>query len=768
MARGSGLLFENLKNSRTWRAAGRAFLAVDAFVDSWFFESGQRARERYANFSAFMDRFHVSGWRKGAVELSSEALTIGVAGSIVALMLAVPAFRETSENWLKQQDLAVTFLDRYGREAGRRGIRHDDSVPLDAVPDILIKAVLATEDRRFWSHYGVDPLGTLRALSANARASGIVQGGSTITQQLAKNLFLSNERTIERKVKEAYLALWLEFHLSKREILKLYLDRAYMGGGNFGVQAAAQFYFGKSIRDITLAEAAMLAGLFKAPTRYAPHINLPAARARANDVLENMVEAGFLTEGQIYVARKNPAAPVDRERDAAPDWYLDWAFEEVKRLARDGKLGRNRVLTVRTTLDTSIQKRAQAAIEDNLRQFGKRYNAKQAAAVIMEPSGAVRAIVGGRDYGDSQFNRATNAERQPGSSFKPFVYTTALMSGRFTPDTIVNDSRICLGNWCPRNYTGRYAGRVPLRSALARSLNTVAVRLSVDVGDGRGTWMKAKSGRAKIIDTARRMGLTTPLRDTVSLPIGAAVVTVLDMASAYGVFASGGKRAKAYAAIEVRNSAGDVIYRRDRDGPKRAQIIDPRVIAGMNSMMNGVVEAGTARRARLPGIAAAGKTGTTNAYRDAWFVGFTGNYVGAIWYGNDNYQPMERMTGGSVPAQTWHDIMTFAHQGIEIKPLPGVPHPPLDEELAKRVAERAKESGLGAPSRPATLSRKTVSTLGQIEKAMQQTGASLMRQREGRETLGKPSRASGFTRRGKALERIGRVRVRRAQLFSGR
>ncbi len=312
-------MLRSFNNSAFGRKLKRFALAFDAWVNSSLYESSQRARERYANFSAFMDRFHVSGAAKLGVELSCEVLTAGAAGAILMLALAMPAFRETSDDWLKKQDLAVTFLDRYGQEAGRRGIRHDDSLRLEDVPDVLLQAVLATEDRRFWTHWGVDPVGTLRALSANARASGVVQGGSTLTQQLAKNLFLTNERTIERKIKEAFLALWLEFHISKKEILKLYLDRAYMGGGNFGVQAASQYYFGKSVREISLAEAAMLAGLFKAPTRYAPHVNLPAARARANDVLQNMVEAGFQTEGQVNIARRNPATPVDREDDYSPD-----------------------------------------------------------------------------------------------------------------------------------------------------------------------------------------------------------------------------------------------------------------------------------------------------------------------------------------------------------------------------------------------------------------------------------------------------------------
>ena len=664
-----------------------------------------------------MDRFHVSGGKRLAVEFSCEALTAGSFGGLLLLALAIPAFRETSEDWLKRQDLAVTFLDRYGQEVGRRGIRHDDSLKLEDVPDVLIQAALATEDRRFWSHWGVDPVGTLRAVTVNARAAGTVQGGSTITQQLAKNLFLNNERTIERKIKEAFLALWLETHLSKKEILKLYLDRAYMGGGNFGVQAAAQYYFGKSVREISLAEAAMLAGLFKAPSRYAPHNNLPAARARANDVLQNMVDAGFLTEGQINIARRNPATPVDREEESSPDWYLDWAFEETKKLAAAGKFGSNRVLVVRTALDNNIQKRAQLAVEDNLRTYGKQYRATQAAAVVMEPDGAVRAIIGGRDYGESQFNRATDALRQPGSSFKPYVYAAALLTGRVKPNSIVADVPTCLGNWCVKNYGGSFSGRMPLSVALARSVNTIAVRMTTLAGDGRGDWDKAKSGRAKVVALAHKMGLTTPLTDTVSLPVGAGEVKVIDQAAGYAVFANGGMSALPFAAIEVRNSAGDIIYRREADGPKRERVLPASVVTDMVGMMTGVVTAGTAARARLPGIPTAGKTGTTNASRDAWFVGYSGNFVAAIWYGNDDYKPTNNMTGGTIPAQTWYDIMAYAHQGADLKPLMGAPKPD-PAAAAAGLSAVPQNANIAAPLRPFVLSAKSVKTLVGIEAAL--------------------------------------------------
>ncbi len=558
-----------------------------------------------------------------------------------------PAFEDTSgADWLKKEDLAVTFLDSYGQVVGRRGIKHDDSVPIEQMPKYLIDAVIATEDRRFFEHIGIDFVGVFRALMVDAKANGVVQGGSSLTQQLAKNIFLSNERTLTRKVKEAYLALWLEGHLTKRQILQLYLDRVYMGGGTFGIQAASQFYFGKSVRDVSLAEAAMLAGLFKAPTKYAPHINLPAARARANEVLNNLVDAGYLTEGQIYAAVRNPATPVPRGQTYSPDWYMDWAYNEVRQLAEAGKLGNNRVLTVRTALDSNLQKYADDTIADQLREYGPSYHVKQSAMVILDPStGAVRTIVGGQDYGESQFNRAVDAMRQPGSSFKPIVYLTALLTGNFHPDTIVVDEPVCIGNWCPHNFGNKYYGRVPLITALTHSLNTVAVRLSIAIGAAdsmpghNNVFEEAKRGRAKIIETARKMGIYTPLPDTVSLPIGADDVNVIEMSSAYATFANGGKRVTPYAAVEIYNSKGDLIYSHDRDAPAPKQVFDKAKIIDMVTMMRNVVQDGTAQRAKLDNVDIAGKTGTTNGFKDAWFNGYSGNFVGTIWLAMTTIRP---------------------------------------------------------------------------------------------------------------------------------
>ncbi|WP_028135417.1 PBP1A family penicillin-binding protein [Bradyrhizobium sp. A11] len=700
------------------------FLDLDARIDSSLFSSAKGIRELYERYSTFMDRFYVGRWKRWVfIEPLSEAATLGLGGLVVMLALAIPAFRETAdEDWLKKSDLAVSFLDRYGNPIGSRGIKHNDSIPLEDFPDVLIKATLATEDRRFYEHFGIDIAGTARALVTNAQAGGVRQGGSSITQQLAKNLFLSNERTIERKVNEAFLAIWLEWRLTKNEILKLYLDRAYMGGGTFGVDGAAHFYFNKSARDVTLAEAAMLAGLFKAPTKYAPHINLPAARARANVVLDNLVDAGFMTEGQVFGARRNPAFAVDRRDEASPNYYLDYAFEEMRKLVDTfPKSYTERVFVVRTAIDTNVQKAAEDAVENQLRQFGRDYHATQAATVVADLDGGIRAMVGGRDYGASQFNRATDAYRQPGSSFKPYVYTTALLNG-YTPNSIVVDGPVCIGNWCPQNYGHSYSGSVTLTQAITRSINVVPVKLSIEIGrkNEPKTQNPAKVGRAKIVEVARRFGLKAPLPDTPSLPIGSDEVTVLEHAVAYATFPNRGKAVTPHAVLEVRTGAGDLVWRWDRDGPKPRQAIPASVAADMAGMMSHVVSEGTARRAALDGIPTAGKTGTTNAYRDAWFVGYTGNFTCAVWYGNDDYSPTNRMTGGSLPAQTWHDIMLAAHQGVEVREIPGIGMgqklPP--QHVSNAQANAAPKILETKPGPPPVLTKRGADILVRVEKLL--------------------------------------------------
>ncbi|WP_172795242.1 transglycosylase domain-containing protein [Polycladidibacter hongkongensis] len=663
------------------RDVSAKLLAADAWIDSTLWQAWQAIRAAWRGYSAFMRRFRARGLWRILAELGSEGATLGTAGVIVMLAFAQPAFEATKRaDWKTTSDFSVTFFDRNGDLLGKRGILLNDKVPLDEIPDQMIKATLATEDRRFFSHFGIDFIGTFRALVANVKARSVVQGGSSLSQQLAKNLFLSNERTLQRKIKEAYLALWLEANLSKREILKLYLDRAYMGGGTFGVTAAADYYFDKDIREITLAEAAMLAGLYKAPSKYAPHENLPNARARANEVLSNMVEANFLSEGQIIAARRNPATPVDRGKSTAADYFMDYAFEQIQDLALQfPELSKDRVLSVDTTLDSALQSQAESSVASMLDEQGKRYRVREGALASITTSGEVRAMVGGRDYDESQFNRAVHALRQPGSSFKPFVYMTAFLNG-YSAEDIIRDAPINIGGWSPRNYGRRYRGAVTLKTALTKSINTVPVRLA------------QKVGRDKIVQTAYMMGIQSELRISRPLPLGVAEVTVIDMAGSYAAFASGGLKVQPFAVVKVRNSKGELVYDHARDAAAPIRILPFDKTAEMNDILVNVVQAGTGRRARIEGVTAAGKTGTTQAYRDAWFVGYTGNLVTAVWYGNDDFTPTNNMTGGSLPAMTWQKYMEFAHQGVEIQPMPGI-----DPEAYSRAL--IAQEGDAAPAR---------------------------------------------------------------------
>jgi len=687
---------ERKRSPRKLRAPrATIFLDIDAWIDSTLYEARFKLAELWENLTIFFRRFRFYGVKRGITEILSEGLTLVAAGSVVMLALATPAFEETAGDWRAQDDYAVTFLDRYGNEIGQRGIRQRDSVPIDEMPDHVIKAVLATEDRRFFEHFGIDFLGLFRALAENMRANSVVQGGSTITQQLAKNLFLTNERTVERKIKEAFLALWLEANLTKKEILQLYLDRAYLGGGSFGISAAADFYFNKQVKDLTLAEAAMIAGLFKAPARYAPHVNLPAARARANEVLTNLVQSGFMTEGQVLSARLHPASAVDRGEHEAPDYFLDWAFEEVKKLVPKGV---THSLVARTTIDLDLQQAGEESLEFHLRQYGKAYDVEEGAVVLMDTDGAVRALVGGRDYGQSQFNRATRALRQPGSSFKPYVYAAAMEAG-FTPQSVISDAPISWGNWSPQNYGRSFAGRVDLMTALARSYNTVPVRLARDY-----------LGIDVIQKLVKDMGVETELNGHKTMVLGSSGMTVMDQATGYSVFANGGFAGTRHGILELRTHSGEVIYDYRRDAPPPRRVLSEKAVSYMNSMLVAVPEWGTGRRAALPNVRSAGKTGTAQAYRDAWYVGFTGNYVAAVWLGNDDYRPTNEMTGGTLPAMVWQRFMAYAHQNVELKPIPGIenPLPPKGGAAVAASETDAEDTGLPRPAQTMPLATREV------------------------------------------------------------
>ena len=540
----------------------------------------------------------------------------------------------------------IRILGRDGSLVAERGVSRA-YIPLDMLPREVADAVVATEDRRFFEHPGLDPLGMLRAAIANLRAGRLTQGGSTLTQQLAKNLFLSSERTFSRKAEELVLALWLELKLSKRDILELYLNRVYFGGGAHGIEAASQRYFAKSARELTLAEAAVIAGLLKAPSKYAPSASPVQAIARGRVVISKMVEAGLISEEEANRARASEIrfssmmrVPEQADMAYAVDYVLDVAapFEDADRDE----------IVIETTLDANLQRRAGEVVESALAGKGRPLEASQAAVVVLAPDGGIRALIGGRSYADSQFNRAVKAHRQPGSAFKPVVYLTALESG-LTPDSIVEDAPVTAGRWSPKNENNRYVGATTLRYALANSINSVAVRLLLD------------AGVSKVTATARRLGMKSPLRADASLALGTSEVSLLDLTGAYAAFANGGYVNEPYAIRRIRTGAGKVLFK--RIDAKSDPAIPLRSVAAMNDMLQSVVATGTGRRAAIPGHTVAGKTGTSQDFRDAWFVGYTSYLTAGVWVGNDDGRTMNRVAGGTLPAEIWHDVMLAAHDG---------------------------------------------------------------------------------------------------------
>lgn len=567
----------------------------------------------------------------------------------------------------------LTILASDGTVLAERGLRRG-YVRLDRLPPYLPKAVIATEDRRFYSHFGVDPMGLARATFHNWQAGSVVEGGSTITQQLAKNLFLKPERTIARKLEEAIDAIWLEHRFSKDEILELYLNRVYFGGGTYGVEAAARRYFGRSARAVTLTQAALLAGLLKAPSRYAPTRDADLAATRIDVVLDNMVEAGFLSAAEAKEAAAQPLRLRAFGDETGFPYAVDFVAETLPDLVGENEGD----LIVETTIDADLQRTAQLALRRKLDEEGKALDATQGAVVVLDTSGGIKALIGGRSYRASPFDRAVKALRQPGSAFKPFVYLAALESG-YTPDTIADDEPIVVGRWSPKNHTGTYRGEVTLRDSFAQSINTVAVKLADDVG------------RRRVVRTARRLGIHSKLHERPSLALGTAEVTLLELTSAYVPFANGGQGMVPHIVTKVRNGDGKVLYQL-RPSTLGTVVAAPYVTA-MNDMMNATVASGTGRQAALPDQFAGGKTGTSQNSRDAWFVGYTAHYVAGVWIGNDDGSKMHNVSGGTLPARLWHDIMLHAHQGKEPSSPPST-LPPWLEEAATRPALGSKEGSL--------------------------------------------------------------------------
>ena len=546
---------------------------------------------------------------------------------------------------------SVTFLASDGSVLATYGDLYGGPVGFNALPPHLVQAVVATEDRRFFAHPGFDALGVLRAAWINLRAGAIRQGGSTITQQLAKNLFLTPTRSLRRKVQEMLLAFWLEARFSKQQIFSIYINRVYLGAGTYGVEAASQRYFGISVRDANIFQAAVLAGLLKAPSRFAPTRNPKGAKRRAVLVLDRMVKQGFLSPAQAREAAQTDAGLQRAARGGSSRYFTDWLLERAT-----GNVGHSdRDLVIVTTLDARLQRLAAGKLTALLKASGRRAAVSQGALVALSPGGAIRAMVGGRDYAASQFNRVTQALRQPGSAFKLFVYLAGLEAG-MSPDDAVTDGPLQINGWRPRNYDGRYRGAITLRRALALSVNTVAVRIS------------ERAGRRQVIDAARRLGIGTKLRSHPSLALGAGEVTLLGLTAAYGVLANRGRAVWPHGIAEIRDGKGRVIYRRTGSGG--GQVIAPRRVGQLTAMLEEVIATGTGRAAALD-RPAAGKTGTSQDSRDAWFIGFTAELVTGVWLGNDDFRPMKRVTGGGLPARLWRSFMADALHGLPRQPLPG-------------------------------------------------------------------------------------------------
>jgi penicillin-binding protein 1A len=573
---------------------------------------------------------------------------IAVIGVIIYVGAHLPAI-QSLEIPKRPPTIQIVGLD--GSVLASRGEMPGANVSLKDLPPYLPKAFIAIEDRRFYSHYGVDPIGIARAAVTNILHRGVSQGGSTLTQQLAKNLFLTQERTMARKLQEVELALWLERKHSKSEILELYLNRVYFGSGAYGVEAAAQRYFGKSAKNVTIAEAAMLAGLVKSPSRLAPNRNPEGAGQRAKTVLAAMADAKFITDAQAQASIGHPSYNVKPAGAGTVNYVADWIGEVLDDLV--GQIDQS--IVVETTIDPKLQSVAEASIIDELAAKSVKFNVSQGALVAMTPDGAVRAMVGGRNYAESQYNRAVTAKRQPGSAFKPFVYLTAIEAG-LTPETIRQDAPIDVKGWKPENYTHEYFGSVTLTQALAMSLNTVAIRLGLEVG--------AKN----VVRTAHRLGISSKLDANASIALGTSEVSVIELVGAYAPFANGGLGISPHVVTRIRTNEGKVLYARQPD--PQGQVIEPRYVAMMNTMMQETLLSGTARKAEIPGWTAAGKTGTSQDYRDAWFIGYTANLVTGVWLGNDDNSPTKKATGGGLPVEAWSRFMRSAHQGVPVASLP--------------------------------------------------------------------------------------------------
>ena len=605
-------------------------------------------------------------------------LVIGGAGAVAWVGAHLPPIQSLE---IPKRPPTIEIVDMDGRPLARRGDLAGPPVSIRTLPNYVGNAFVAIEDRRFYHHYGVDPVGIARAVVANVLHRGVAQGGSTLTQQLAKNLFLTQERTLTRKLQEVLLAVWLERRFSKAEILQLYLNRVYFGAGAYGIEQAAQHYFGKPAKDLDIAEAAMLAGLVKSPSRLAPTRNYAEAEKRAKIVLAAMTETGVIPPASEKAALAHPPRVIAESGNGSINYVADWVVDVVNDL-----LGHfEEDIVVRTTIDQSLQIFAEDALGRELEQKGAKANVSQGALVSMTPDGAVRALIGGRSYADSQFNRAVTARRQPGSAFKAFVFLTALEHG-LTPDTVREDGPINVGGWKPENYEHGYMGPVTLTRALALSLNTVSVRLTLEMTP------------QAVVRTAYRLGIASKLEPNASIALGTSEVSPLELTGAYATFANGGNAVMPHV-IDSITAGGKLLYAHPQG--QLGRVVDPHYVGMMNGMMTETLAIGTARKASLPGWPAAGKTGTSQDFRDAWFIGYTAHLVTGVWLGNDDNSPTKHVTGGSLPAEIWSDFMRSAHQGLPVETLPIENGPGFMSGLfSQRGAPRGTDGAAPLPPAP--------------------------------------------------------------------
>jgi len=591
---------------------------------------------------------------------------------------------DTSTLYQVDRQPSITYLDRNGALIATRGTQMAPPADLDALPDYVPAAFVAIEDRRFWHHPGFDPIGMTRAMASNMRAGRVVQGGSTITQQLAKNLFLTPDQNMRRKVQELMLAVWLEMKFTKKEILALYLNRVYFGAGAYGIEAASQRYFDKSAKQLTVGEAALLAGLLKAPSRYSPVSESERAATRATVVLNQMEETGVITADQRAAAVLEPVRVSRTLATQHAQYFIDWLDKSIRGLVGEP----TEDLVVETTLDLTLQTAAERSVRRILDRDASR-GVQQAALVAMDGDGRVRAMIGGSSYADSQFNRAVDARRQAGSAWKPFVYLAAVEAG-YTPETPVVDEPIRIGNWSPRNYSGNFIGQTTLANAVAQSTNTVAAYVADQIG------------RDSVARAAKRLGISSRIGLEPAMALGAVEVSPLDMATAYDAFANGGRRVDAYGVSRIRTPQGRVIYQRGARDNAGMQAINNPSLYYMNQMLRGVVTSGTARSAAISGRDIAGKTGTTSDYKDAWFVGYTGGFVAAVWVGKDDNTPMRGVTGGAAPAAIWKGFMDAALPRLAVQRIPDGPAMPEGWQAPDPVGDLLGSIGDvgGTPSEP--------------------------------------------------------------------